>query len=367
MVLSVAYDVGPLVGPRTGIGSAVAALRDAIGSRAADSGVELIPYLLSFRATPEHGVRRLPLPAVLAHRVWAHADVPHSDRWLAPARVVHGTNYVVPPMRRAARLVSVYDCWFVRHPDEARPAVVRAGRVLDRSVRRGAVVHASSHATADAVREHWPGADVRVVHLAPLPLPPPPGTCPIAELDGRDFVLAVATLERRKNLPRLVQAFGRLAAAHPDLHLVLAGGDGEDRPAVDAAIDALGPDAGSRVVLTGFVDDTVRSWLLHRALVLAYPSLDEGFGFPLLDAMACDLPIVASTSGSIPEVAGDAALVVAADDVDALAGAIDRALTDDAERRRLVAAGHDQLARFSWAATAGHLVDLYRELSGGTS
>ncbi len=367
MVLSVAYDVGPLVGARTGIGSAVAALHDAIASQAAETGVELLPYLLSFRARPEPGVRRLPLPAALAHRVWAHADVPPTDRWLAPARVVHGTNYVVPPTRRTARLVSVYDCWFVRHADEARPAVVRAGRVLDRTVRRGAVVHTSSHATAEAVRDHWPGADVRVVHLAPLPLPPPSMGCPIAGLEGRDFVLSVATLERRKNLPRLVRAFGRVATVHPDLHLVLAGGDGEDRPAVEAALDELGPAAGSRVVLTGFVDDEVRSWLLHHARLLAYPSLDEGFGFPLLDAMATGLPIVASTCGSIPEVAGDAAVLVAPDDVDGLASAIDRVLSDDAERHRLVAAGRDHLTRFSWSSTAAQFIDLYRELSGGVS
>lgn len=363
MVLSVAFDVGPLAGRRTGIGAGVAALHDAL---AADPRIELHPYLISYRARPDDGVRRLPLPAAVAHRLWARIDRPRADRWLSPATVVHGTNYVVPPTGRSiGRLVSVYDCWFLRHPQQAHPDVVRAGRVLRRAVDAGAVVHASSTATAEAVRELWPAADVRVVHLAPLPLTAAPDTCPIAELDGREFVLSVATLERRKNLPRLVQAFGAIAGARPQLRLVLAGGDGDDRAAIDAAVDALPRDVGGRVLFTGFVPDEVRTWLLRHARVLAYPSLDEGFGFPLLDAMACDLPIVASTAGSIPEIAAEAALLVRPDDVDGLADALHRALDDDAVRARLVAAGRARRDALSWQATSDRLVDLYLELSGG--
>lgn len=365
MVLSVGFDVGPLAGRRTGIGAGVAALHATL---AADERISLVPYLTSFRARPDDGVRRLPLPAAVAHRLWARLDRPRVDRWLAPASVVHGTNYVVPPTGASiARLVSVYDCWFLRHPEQAHPDVVRAGRVLDRSVRGGAVVHASSEATAVAVRELWPSADVRVVHLAPLALPAATPGCPIPELDGREFVVAIATLERRKNLPRLVAAFGAVAASRPELRLVLAGGDGDDRPTIDAAVDALPRDVGSRVMFTGFVDDAVRAWLLRHARVLAYPSLDEGFGFPLLDAMASDLPIVASDAGSIPEVAGDAALLVPADDVDALAAAIHTALDDDATRARLVAAGRARRDALTWRATADAMIDLYHELSGGSA
>lgn len=357
--LPVAFDVGPLAGRRTGIGAGVAALRTVLAD---DDRLHLLPYLSSFRARPQDGVRRLPLPAAAAHRFWSHLDHPRADRWLAGAAVVHGTNYVVPPTR-IPRLVSVYDCWFLRNPAQAHPDVVRAGRVLARSVRRGAVVHASSHATADAVRELFPGADVRVVHLAPLAMPDPTIGCPIAELDGRDFVVAVATLERRKNLPQLVRAFGEIASMHPELRLVLAGGDGDDRPAVDAAVDALPRGVGARVLFTGYVDDAVRAWLLHHARVLAYPSLDEGFGFPLLDAMGAGLPIVASTAGSIPEIAGDAALLCDADDLDGLAAALHAALDDDAERARLVAAGTRRLSALSWRSTADQLIGLYRELA----
>ncbi len=360
--LCVAVDVGPLAGRRTGIGVAVGAIVDALSQR---DDVTLVPYLTSFRARLEGGTRRLPLPAAVAHRLWGATGRPALDRWLRGADVIHGTNYVVPPSR-LPRLVSVYDCWFLDHPDGAHPDVHRAGRVLRRAIDTGATVHACSTATATAVRRHAPRARVVTIPLAPLPLPTPCATAPIAELDGRPFVLAVGTLERRKNLPTLVRAFGRLASDHPELLLVLAGGDGDDRAAVDAAVLGLDATHGERVLLTGWIDDDARSWLLQHAAALAYPSLDEGFGFPLLDAMQAALPIVATAVGSIPEVAGGAAeLVERPGDVDALAAALDRVLTDTTLRARLTSAGTARLSAYSWDRTALALVDEYVTLRAG--
>jgi glycosyltransferase involved in cell wall biosynthesis len=362
--LRVAFDSGPLYGHKTGIGFAVEALRAALQQR---PEVELHPYVLSFRAQLEAGVTRLPLPAAMAIRAWAHSGHPTVDRWLGDAQLVHGTNYVVPPTRRPA-LVSVYDCWFLRHPEQADVTVRRAGDVLRMAVQRGAAVHTSSHATADAVRELLPGAAVHTIHLAALPLHTDiVSTAPLAmpELGGRPFVLSIGTIERRKNLPRLVTAFGLVASEVPDLALVLAGGPGDDSPAVDAAIDALPAEVAHRVVRTGRVDEPVRSWLLSTATVIAYPSLDEGFGFPVLDAMQAGVPVVASTAGSIPEVAGDAALLVPADDTVAIAHALVTAVTDDATRRRLAAAGDAQWRRFSWQRCADEMVSLYGRLVQG--
>jgi glycosyltransferase involved in cell wall biosynthesis len=358
MSTRVGFDVGPLQGRRTGIGHAVAALADALAER---PDVELLPYLLSARARPDATTRRLPLPAALAHRLWGRIDHPRVDRWLGGPELIHGTNYVVPPSR-LPRLVSVYDCWFLLHPDQAHPAVVRAGAVLERALATGAVVHCSSAATAAAIGRLFPGIESHTVHLGALALPPPADRCPIPELDGPEFVVSVATLERRKNLPRLVSAFGLLAAERPELRLVLAGGDGDDRAAIDRAIDQLHPHAGSRVLLTGFVDDGTRSWLVHHARVVAYPSLDEGFGFPLLDAMHARVPIVASSAGSIPELTGDAALLVPAADHVAFAEALRQALDDDALRARMVAAGTAQVQQFTWQHTAEGMAALYHRL-----
>ncbi len=360
--LRIGFDTSPLYGHKTGIGFAVEAMRGALRQR---TDVEITDYLLSARARPTESIRRLPLPAAVAHQAWARGDHPRMDRWLRDVDVVHGTNYVVPPSSHP-RLVSVYDCWFLRHPDDASPAVRLAGKVLRRAVGTGAVVHASSHATARALREFLPEAQVHTVHLAPLPLAAPPSISPIPQLTDRPFIVAIGTLEQRKNLPRLVAAFGLIATEEPELQLVIAGSDGDDREAINTAVDALGPHA-NRVMFTGRVDEAVRSWLLHHARVLAYPSLDEGFGFPLLDAMQAGVPIVASSAGSIPEVAGEAALLSPATDVTALASNLQAAVAVPSVRAHLVASGRQQLGQFSWDRCGAEMAQLYRHVAAGNS
>jgi glycosyltransferase involved in cell wall biosynthesis len=356
----VAVDAGPLHGPLSGVGMATGGLLQGLG---AQPSVEVVRYVLSARATLQPGVRRLPLPAGIAHRVWSRVSRPRVDRWLRPAQVIHGTNYVVPPSA-LPRLVSVYDCWFLRHPESVGPVVARAGEVLRRAVRTGAVVHASSEATAAEVRTLL---GTSRVHVVPLGAPEPMSDAaprPVDAVAGRRFVLALGTTERRKNLPALVRAFGRLpASAAADVDLVIAGGDGDDLPAVRDAARALNhPD---RVHLLGRVDDGTKAWLLANTAVLAYPSLDEGFGFPLLEAMAAGAPIVASRAGSIPEVAGDAALLVDPADVDGLAAALARVLADDAERARLITGGHDRVSLFRWDETAKAMAAIYHALAAG--
>jgi len=356
-VTTVAFDVGPLHGSISGVGVAAEGMRDALADR---RDVRLQPYVLSARARLQPGVRRLPAPAAAAHRLWARVPIPRLDRWMRPAEVIHGTNYVVPPSR-LPRLVSVYDCWFLRHPDEVAPDVRRAGEVLRRAVAGGAHVHASSEATAAQVRALL-GTDR--VHVVPLG-PPPAGRRMTVSAHGPPFVLALGTTERRNKLSALVAAFGRLSPAVGDVELVIAGADGDDRAAIEAAVDTLPAARRQRVRLLGRVDEPAKAELLATAAVLAYPSLDEGFGFPLLEAMAAGAPIVAGRAGSIPEVAGDAALLVQPSDVDALAEAVELVLTDEGTRADLIRAGEAQLTRFSWQTTADRLAALYHALAAG--
>ena len=357
----VAIDVAPLLSPLTGVGAAVEQMTIAL---AREVGISLKPYVCSFRGSLQPGTTRLPLPAAVAQRLWARSKWPRIDRWLEPAQVIHGTNYTVAPSA-LPRVVTVYDCWFLRNPTQANTNVARAGRLLRRAIETGSTVHASSQATADAVRDLFGAPKVEVIALAPLPLHEADSrsTAPVAELVGVPFILAVGTLERRKNLPRLVAAFAQIASANPDVRLALAGADGDDRGAINSAIDGLNPNARARVLFTGRIDEDAKQWLLRHAQVLAYPSLDEGFGFPLLEAMAYNLPVVASTAGSISEVAGDAALLVAPHDVTALAEALHRSLTDSSARHRLIEAGKQRLTNYSWADTASRLSDLYRRLA----
>ncbi len=370
-MLTVAIDSGPLHGPRSGIGNAVdwtiGALREPRSGTDADTGpdVELVPYVTSLRARTAPGERRLPIPAAVAHRLWAKTTRWKMDRFLGRPDVVHGTNYVVPPSA-APQVVSVYDCWFLDHPDEAHLDVARAGRVLRRTVEQGATVVTSSTATSDRVREIL-GVEPVTIRLGP-PLTP---TTTVADrpssvesvLETTPFVLSIGTAERRKNLPRLIDAFARLGTEHESVRLVLVGRDGDDSGAVARALARLDPAIRRRVHRMTTVDEVSKHWLLHHATALAYPSLDEGFGFPILEAQLAGTPVVASSAGSIPEIGGSAVLLSLPSDVDALAANLYWVVTSESQRERLIRLGRRNVERFSWDSTARDLRHLYHRLA----
>jgi glycosyltransferase involved in cell wall biosynthesis len=359
VTLRVAIDVGPLYGARTGIGNAV---DWTVANLRAFDEIELRPYVTSMRARLRRPVRRLPVPAALAHRWWAHRSPP-MDAALGHPDLVHGTNYVVPPAN-CGRVVSVYDCWFLEHPDQADPDVRRAGAVLRRSVGEGAHVVTSSDATSRRVRELLDTDRVTTVLLGP----PPPNVAPDARPAGlpelTSFVLSLGTVERRKNLPTLIAAFGRLAREVPEVTLVVAGAVGDDTDSVNRAIRRLDARTAERVVRTGAVDDSSKSWLLHHARALAYPSLDEGFGFPILEAQAAGTPVVASTAGSIPQIAGAAALLSPPLDAEALAANLFWVVTNDDMHAKLARRGRTNLGRFSWERSCGELIEVYHDVAG---
>ena len=358
-MIDVAIDSGPLHGHRTGVGQAVAGMLDALGDL---PDLTLKPYVTSIRATLGPQERRLPIPAAAAQRIWARTTALPMDRFLDRPHVVHGTNYVVPPAR-CVRVVSVYDCWFLEHADEAVPDVRRAAAVLRRAVDTGAHVVTSSAATTRKVGELLGTTSVTTV---PLGVPPrsdaaPERTPRLVEIE-EPFVLALGTIERRKNIPTLVAAFGHLAAEDPTARLVLAGAPGDDIARVHAALDRLPVDARNRVTGLGMVTDAEKEWLLANAAVLAYPSLDEGFGFPILEAQQAGTPVVASSVGSIPEVGGSAVLLAPPRDAHALAANLHWMVSDSTMRTRTIERGHRNVERFSWAATAQHLLAVYDSL-----
>jgi glycosyltransferase involved in cell wall biosynthesis len=307
------------------------------------------------------------MPARPLHLLWRWVEGPPVEWFVGPADVVHGTNFVVPPTRRAARVVTVHDLTTVRFPELCDPATLAFPDLIRRALARGAWVHTPSAFVAAEVVERL-GADparVRPVHSGVPPLPAPdPDPRPLPPGTSR-YVLAVGTAEPRKDLPGLVAAFSRLAGDRPELALVLAGPPGWGEAALDRAV--AGSPAADRIVRTGWVDDRALSGLLGRAAVLAYPSLYEGFGFPPLQAMAAGVPVVATDAGAVAEVVGDGARLVPPGDPDALADGLAEVLDHPERAARLVAAGAARVAAFSWEATATGLAALYRDAAAGRS
>jgi glycosyltransferase involved in cell wall biosynthesis len=289
---------------------------------------------------------------------------PAIEWWTGPVDVVHGTNFVVPPARRAAEVVTVHDLTSVHFPELCTPDVQRYPDLVRRALDRGAWVHAVSRFVADEVVAEL-GAPAERVRAVPNggPDPGPAGNAAAgrARAGADRYVLALATVEPRKDHPTLVRAFASEALAGPltDVRLVLAGPDGWGAEALADAL-ARSP-AADRVTRLGWVDDEARADLLAGAAVLAYPSRYEGFGMPPLEAMAAGTPVVATAVGAVPEVVGDAAVLVRPDDADALAEGLRDVLLDPVRAEELRRRGRDRVTAFSWDRTVDGLVDLYLE------
>ncbi len=303
-------------------------------------------------------------------RLWTHARLSW-EMWQHPPDVLFVPAHVLPLYTPARTLVTVHDLGY-RYFPQAHPW--RQRWYLEWSTRRN--VHAATHvladsrATRDAIVAAYgiPAAKITVAY---------PGydsdLAPVHNLQkqraARDrygipldkpYVLHLGRIQPRKNLARLATAFAYLLPHHPELRLVLAGPAGWMAEPILTRVRALGIE--QQVILPGYIDEADKAALISAAQFVAYPSLYEGFGFPALEAQACEAPLLASNTSSLPEVVGAGGLLVDPEDTPAMADAMQRLLEDKGLRKRLIARGRENLARFDWRITAQNVAAVIEAL-----
>ncbi len=312
--------------------------------------------------------RTLPLSDEWLARLWHRLRLPIPvEAITGPLDVFYSPDFVLPPTHRVTHtLLTVHDLSFLHCPEAFVPALRRyLERVVPRSISRADLVLAdSAHTRSDIVSLFGVSYDkVQVLYSGVHPRfrpEPEPGEREYLQarygLGDGAYILSVGTLQPRKNYVRLIQSFARLADLQTcklaDLQLLIAGGRGW----LYQEIFAEAEKHGDRVHILGFVDDTDLPALYRNAALFVFPSLYEGFGLPVLEAMACGVPVVCSNGSSLPEVAGDAALLVDPLDTDGLAGAMACLLEDADLCREMIAGGLAQASRFTWGHAARQLM-----------
>jgi len=306
-------------------------------------------------------VRHLPFHDIWLARLWHQAQLPIPVELITgPVDVYHAPDFTLPPTR-VPSLLTVHDLSFARDPESAAPGLrAYLNAVVPRSVRRATHIVAVSQATKNDLVELYgtPADKISVLYEGVHPIfrpTPNPAIRAKYGLGGNPFVLSVSTLQPRKNFRRLIQAFAQLPA---DFNLVIAGGKGWLYD--DIFAEAEKPAVRGRVFFPGFVPDADLPALYTEAAVLAYPSLYEGFGLPLLEAMACGTPTLTSTVSCLPEVAGGASVLVDPYHAESIARGLKEAVSTP---EPWVAKGLRRAAEFHWEESARRLIALYQQLS----
>lgn len=305
-------------------------------------------------------------------RIWYRAYLPIPvEVFTGRVDLYHATDFVLPPTCSATRTVlTVHDLSFVRVPETTSP---RLKAYLDvavpKSVKRADYVLADSQATKDDLVDLYQispdkisvllsGVDRRFVRVNDRSSVLT--TRNRYHFGSRPYIFSIGTVQPRKNYGRLIQALGAIRAEGYDIDLVIAGGRGWLEDPIYETISKLKMD--EHVHFIGFASEEDLPLLYSGAECVVFPSLYEGFGLPVLEGMACGTPVITSNISSLPEVAGDAALLVNPYDTDAITDAIRQILSDQTLRMTLIQKGYNRAKQFSWEAAAEKLKQIYLDL-----
>ncbi|MEO1287414.1 MAG: glycosyltransferase family 1 protein [Chloroflexota bacterium] len=313
-----------------------------------------------------------PLSSKWLARVWHRMQLPVPVELITgQVDLFHATDFTLPPTRSTTKtIVTVHDMSYVRVPDAASPRLrAYLDAVVPRSTRRADHIIADSQATKDDLIEFYQLPENEITVL-------------LSGIDSRyqvidddlwlmtirnyyripsvPYLFTVGTIQPRKNYSRVIRALKQLRNTGYDLHLVIAGGKGWLEDEMYQTLEETGLNNVDHLI--GYAKDEHLAGLYSGAEAVVFPSLYEGFGFPVLEGMACGTPVVTSNVSSLPEVAGEVAIMVDPYDVEAIANAIRRVLDDSDLRAEMIHRGFEQASRFTWEKSARHLRNIYADV-----
>ena len=284
--------------------------------------------------------------------------------------IFHSPNFILPPLYNTCGLLTVHDLSFMKYPHKTVPKLQKwLSKTVPHSIKRATHVLADSMSTKNDLETmlNVPSKKISVVGAGvESRFKPIIDTHILNHVRQKynlptKFILGLSTLEPRKNFEGLIQAFNHVEPFFSDMHLVIAGGKGWLYESIFA--EAESSSVSDKIHIIGFVDDDDLPAIYSMAEVFAYPSYYEGFGIPVLESMACGTPVVAADNSSLPEVMGEAGIMVPATDITALAVAIKELCCDHALRERYIQRGFEQASKFTWGKTADILLNVYSMIS----
>ncbi len=306
-------------------------------------------------AIPDVAIVDARVPVTLLNLAWHRLEWPPIESFAGAIDVAHSMHPLLMPARRAAQVVTIYDLYFLDQPDDTAAEIRRDYPLLAGAhARRADAIVTISKYTAAKIQATF-GVPLERIAICPPgapdwpPLPAPRATGPI---------LFVGTIEPRKNVAGLLRAYEALVARKADApDLMLAG---KVAPACEPLVAAIAASpVAPRVRLVGYVNGADRERIYREASMLVVPSFDEGFGMTAVEAMSIGLPVIAANRGALPEVVGDAGLLIDPDDPAAIAEAMLTVLAGEGCARERSARGVARARQFSWRTSAGRLADTY--------
>ena len=373
--MKVAFDIRPALNRGTGVGTFAEQLVLAMDSLPGDHSF----YLFTSSLKDRWSANRFPKlhksevvdrkwPVKLLNTLWHWRGIPKVDFFTGKVDLAHSPSPLILPTR-GKKVITIHDLYFLTNPDNTTGEIRRDYvRLVEKHAKLADGIVAVSQATANDAMEMLgvPKEKIRVCGEDASRLydqaPFPHELEDIEKLIGAPFFLFVGTMEPRKNLDALVGAFKILLEKHAGIKLVIAGGSGWGTSKLQAELDKL--QSQDLVWMSGYRDQRFLRALYHKATAFVMPSHCEGFGLPLVEAMACGCPLIVANNSALPEVAGEAALYWRSGEQEELAELMETLLTDCTVRNDLITAGRKRRQDFSWQKSGQIVLDFYKELTG---